>query len=238
MKQTVDTNISQTLLTTIDQIKRSNFGVRQIENINNVLNIIGKFNDYVIPTNQSGESPIQFEVMPGQNIEAPTEIMDRLEESTINSTDVPLEVINSRMSMDFATHYTMSNTRFLRKIIKRQAICEETRMYSGILTRVYNLEYQKSEVLKLVLPMPLFLDVSNTNQILQNVNDLCNNIAEAYLDPNEDEDVKALFLKKVKMEYLSTYINIDKMNEYLEESRIEAVKKKAGNPEQSGSEEY
>ena len=142
------------------------------------------------------------------------------------------------MSMDFATHYTMSNTRFLRKIIKRQAICEETRMYSGILTRVYNLEYQKSEVLKLVLPMPLFLDVSNTNQILQNVNDLCNNIAEAYLDPNEDEDVKAIFLKKVKMEYLSTYINIDKMNEYLEEARIESTKKKAGNPEQSESEEY
>ena len=238
VKQTVDTNISQTLLTTIDQIKRSNFGVRQIENINNVLNIIGKFNDYVIPTNQSGESPIQFEVMPGQNIEPPTEIMDRLEEAAINSTDVPLEVINSRMSMDFATHYTMSNTRFLRKIIKRQAICEETRMYSGILTRVYNLEYQKSEVLKLVLPMPLFLDVSNTNQILQNVNDLCNNIAEAYLDPNEDEDVKAIFLKKVKMEYLSTYINIDKMNEYLEEARIESTKKKAGNPEQSESEEY
>ena len=40
------------------------------------------------------------------------------------------------------------------------------------------------------------------------------------------------------MEYLSTYINIDKMNEYLEEARIESTKKKAGNPEQSESEEY
>lgn len=240
VKQTVDTNISQTLLTTIDQIKRSNFGIRQIENINNVLNIIGKYNDYVIPTNQSGESPVQFEVMPGQNIEPPTEIMDRLEEQAINSTDVPLEVINARMSMDFATHYTMSNTRFLRKVIKRQSICEETRMYSGILTRVYNLEYQKNEVLKLVLPMPMFLDVSNTSQILQNITDLCNNITETFIDPNEDEDVKNIFMKKIKMEYLSTYINIDKMNNYLEEAKIEALKKKAGNPEQaeSDSEEY
>lgn len=225
VKQTVDTNISQTLLTTIDQIKRSNFNIRQIENINNVLNIIGRYNDYVIPVSQSGDSPIQFEVMPGQDIQPPTEIMDKLEESAINSTDVPMDVINARLSMDFATHYTMSNTRFLRKVVKRQSICEETRMYSGILTTVYNLEYDKHEVLRLILPMPLFLDVSNTSQIIQNVNDLSNSIAETFLADEEDETVKAIFTKKVKMEYLSTYINIPKMNEYLNEAKIEAVRK-------------
>ena len=229
VKQTVDTNISQTLLTTIDQIKRSNFNVRQIENINNVLNIIGRYNDYVIPVSQGGDSPIQFEVMPGQDIQPPTEIMDKLEESAINSTDVPLDVINARLSMDFATHYTMSNTRFLRKIVKRQAICEESRMYSGILTIVYNLEYDKHEVLKLVLPMPLFLDVSNTSQIIQNVNDLSNSISETFLADEEDETVKAIFTKKVKMEYLSTYINIPKMKEYLLESKIEAIIKAQSN---------
>lgn len=232
VKQQVDTNISQTLLTTIDQIKRSNFGVRQIENINNILNIIGRFNDYVIPVNQSGESPVQFEVMQGQQIEPPTEIMDKLEEQAINSTDVPLEVINARMSMDFATHYTMSNTRFLRKVIKRQSICEETRMYSGLITRIYNLEYERNDVLKLVLPTPLFLDVSNTSQIIQNVNDLCNNIAEAFLADEEDETIKNKFIKKVKIDYLSTYINIDKMNEYLTNAKIEAVRDKNGSTDQ------
>lgn len=232
VKQTVDTNISQTLLTTIDQIKRSNFNVRQIENINNILNVIGKFNDYVIPVSQGGDSPIQFEVMPGQDIQPPTEIMDKLEESAINATDVPLEVINARMSMDFATHYTMSNTRFLRKIIKRQSICEETRLYSGILSKVYNLEYGKTDVLRLILPMPMFLDISNTSQIIQNINDLCNSITEAFLSDEEDEQIRNIFTKKIKMEYLSTYINIDKLNEYLEESKIEIQKKKIG-PEDS-----
>ena len=233
VKQTVDTNISQTLLTTIDQIKRSNFGIRQIENINNILNIIGRFNDYVIPTNQSGESPVQFEVMQGQDIQPPTEIMDRLEESAINATDVPLEVINARMSMDFATHYTMSNTRFLRKVIKRQSICEETRMYSGLITKIYNLEYDRNDVLQLVLPMPMFLDVSNTSQIIQNVTDLCNNIAEAFLADEEDDNIRNKFIKKIKMEYLSTYINIDKMKEYLEEAKIEVERDKTLQASQS-----
>ena len=229
VKQTVDTNISQTLLTTIDQIKRSNFNVRQIENINNILNIIGKFNDYVIPTSQSGDSPINFEVMPGQDIQPPTEIMDKLEEQAINSTDVPLDVINSRLSMDFATHYTMSNTRFLRKIVKRQGICEENRMYSGLLTRIYNLEYDKHEVLRLELPMPLFLEISNTSQMIQNSQDLANNIAESFLADEEDETVKSIFMKKVKLEYLGSFVNMSKLEEYLEQSKLEAAKKKLSN---------
>lgn len=238
VKQTVDTNISQTLLTTIDQIKRSNFNIRQIENINNILNIIGKFNDYVIPLSQSGDAPVQFEVMPGQQIEPPTEIMDKLEESAINSTDVPLEIINARMSMDFATHYTMSNTRFLRKIVKRQSICEETRMYSGILTRIYNLEYTKREVLRLELPMPMFLDVSNTSQIIQNATQLSNDIAESFLMDEEDENVKNIFTKKLKMKYLSSYVNIDELNELLQDSKLEAESKKVKTNTDVGQEEY
>ena len=66
--------------------------------------------------------------------------------------------------------------------------------------------------------MPLFLDVSNTSQIIQNVNDLSNSISETFLADEEDETVKSIFTKKVKMEYLSTYINIPKMKEYLLES--------------------
>lgn len=42
VRQTVDTNISKLLLNTINQIKKSNFGIRQIENINHVLNITGR----------------------------------------------------------------------------------------------------------------------------------------------------------------------------------------------------
>ena len=52
-------------------------GMRQIESMNNILNIVGKYNDYIIPMGQSGDPPIQFEVMQGQDIQTPTEIMDK-----------------------------------------------------------------------------------------------------------------------------------------------------------------
>ena len=44
----IDTNISKILLTTIDQLKRQNFNIRQLESMKNVLNILGRFNDFVI----------------------------------------------------------------------------------------------------------------------------------------------------------------------------------------------
>ena len=55
VKQTVDTNITSVLLNVINQIKRSNFNLRQIENMNNILNVTGRFNDLVIPQNANGE---------------------------------------------------------------------------------------------------------------------------------------------------------------------------------------
>lgn len=67
VRQSVDTNISKTMLNVISQIKQSNFGLRQMESLNHILNITGRYNDLVIPKNQNGESPIEFEVMQGQN---------------------------------------------------------------------------------------------------------------------------------------------------------------------------
>ena len=54
VRQSVESNISKTLLKTINEIKKSNFGIRQIQSINNVLNITGRFNDYIIPRGSDG----------------------------------------------------------------------------------------------------------------------------------------------------------------------------------------
>ena len=88
-------------------------GVRQIESMNNILNIVGKYNDFIIPMGQSGDSPIQFEVMNGQEINTPTDIMEKMEESAVNPI-IPYEMLNSIYQQDFAIRFTMSNTRFLK----------------------------------------------------------------------------------------------------------------------------
>ena len=56
VKQNVEANIARTMMNVVQQIKKGNMGMRQIESMNNILNIVGKYNDYIIPLGPSGEA--------------------------------------------------------------------------------------------------------------------------------------------------------------------------------------
>lgn len=221
VKQSVDQNIAGVLINTINQIKKSNFGIRQVENMNTVMNVTGRFNDYVIPTNANGDAPVQFEVMQGQNVEVKTDLMNILEEMAVNSTDVPLELIQARQSMDYAIHYTMTNSKFLKKVYNRQSKCKT--IFSNIITRIYNAEYEEDEELEVKLPPPMFLNVTNTGQIFDTTNQLVENIVTMYAKVDEDDNAKAEFSKSLKNYYLSSYIDTDAVEKMLEEARMKAA---------------
>lgn len=221
VRQNVDTNISKTLLTTIEQIKKSNFNIRQIENVNHILNITGRFNDYVIPEGPNGDPPIRFEVMPGQQIDIQNDLMNRLEEMAINTTDVPIELIQARQSIDYAVQLTMTNSKFLRQVYKRQAKYEK--FLSRILTKIYNFEYNTNVKLEVKLPPPMFLNITNTNQIMMNTNDFAQSIADTYLATEQDETVRNTFIKNLKLFYLGSYIERDEVEKILIKAQQEAA---------------
>lgn len=213
VKQNVETNIAQTLLNTINQIRKSNFGARELTNLKSMLNMTGRYNDYVIPMSMSGDYPIQFELMPGQQIEVKTELMNILEQMAINSTDVPYEYIQARQTVDYAVRLTMSNGKFLRKAFRRQMIAKK--FYSMIITRIYNTEYKENDTLEVILPPPAFLNIMNTNQMLQNTNDYVQYIVDSEA-ADEDDNFKMEFTKRLKRFNLSTYIDynaVDKIKE-------------------------
>src|SRR5699024_4942480 len=151
-----------TLLNVINQIKKQNMNIMQIENMNSILGITGKYNDYIIPVGPSGDAPIQMEVMQGQDIDPQTDLLDKLEEAAINSTGIPIELVNARLNLDFATQLTMSNTKFMRFIFKRQAKFET--FLGNIMTDIYNTEHQNETdkiIVKCVLPSPIMFNVNN-----------------------------------------------------------------------------
>lgn len=229
VRQSVESNISKTLLKTINEIKKSNFGIRQIENINNVLNITGRFNDYIIPKGSDGQSPVDFEVMQGQNIEIKTELLNLLEESAINVIGVPLELIQSRQSPDYAMQLTMSSSKFLRFVYSRQSDFQT--QLSRLITKIYNIEYNTSETVKVTLPPPLFINVTNTNQLIVNTNDYCENISNIIMADQQDDVLKAKFAKKLKIYYLGSYLNMDVINKILDEAKQDSTVDTVSNPE-------
>ena len=217
VKQNVETNVARTMMNVVQQIRKGNMGMRQIESMNNILNIIGKYNDFIIPVGQSGDAPISFEVMNGQNIETPTDLMQQMEEAAINPI-CPLELVNSSFQQDFATRFTMSNTRFLKKIFARQRITQK--FFSRIYTKVYNYEYNETySFITIILPPPTYLTVTNTQQMLDSVNQLADKITDIEMAGAEDE-VKTEFKKLYTRQMLSTYMDFDMVERLKEKAAI------------------
>lgn len=229
IKQAVDTNIVGVMSNVINQIQRSNFGIRQIESMSNVLNMLGRFNDFVIPRSSSGDAPIDFEVIPGQQTEVKTELMNMLEEMAINATEVPLEVIQMRQQVDYATHLTMTNTKFLQKIYNRQG--KTQRIFSRIITKIYNYEYNLTNgetienpvSVKVILPPPIYLNAVNGTQIVDAINSLSDTVGNIYvsdIEENERAGTRVEFARIVKQKMIENIIPKDIINNALEQARL------------------
>ena len=216
VKQNVETNIARTMMNVVQQIKKGNMGMRQIESMNNILNIVGKYNDYIIPMGPSGDPPIQFEVMPGQNIETPTELMDKMEEAAVN-TIMPFEFVNSTYQQDFATRFTMSNTRFLKSIFTRQRKTEK--FFSRIYSRIYNFEFNENMEIEVVLPPPTFLTMNNNSQLIDNISQMADKIIEAELS-EEEENIKQEFKKLYLRQNLATYIDFNMVERLKTQAKV------------------
>ena len=230
VNQNVDTNISKTLLNTINQIKKGNFGIRQIENINHILNITGMFNDYIIPRGPGG-TPIDFEVMQGQSVEYQSELMTMLEEAAVNATEVPMEMIQMRNSVDYASQLTMSSSKFLRKVYNRQSKFQKN--ITRIVNNIYNNEFDDNITLNVVLPPPMFLNITNTNQMMTNVNEYSQSVAQLILDPDEEEPIKNEVIREINKFNLGSYLNIPELEEIAHKAKQRMA---AENNEENGEE--
>ena len=212
VNQSVETNIAKSLLNVVNQIKKSNFGVRQIDNLNNILNITGRYNDLIIPRSPSGNTAIDFEVMPGQSIDPKQELLETLEHAAVNSTDVPIEVVNSRQTADYAVQVVMTNSKFLRHIYNRQS--RFNHILSELFTKIYNAEFNDDQILEVILPPPMFLNITNTNQVVTNARDFANTIIEMEMTGEPQDDlVKDKYSRLIQEYFLGSYIDLKMMNE-------------------------
>lgn len=237
VNQSVETNIAKSLLNVVNQIKKSNFGVRQIDNLNNILNITGRYNDLIIPRSPSGNTAIDFEVMPGQSIDPKQELLELLEHLAVNSTDVPIEVINSRQTADYAVQVVMTNSKFLRHIYNRQS--RFNHILSQLFTKIYNAEFDDDQILEVILPPPMFLNITNTNQVVTNARDFANTIIEMEMTGEpEDELIRNKYSRLIQEYFLGSYIDLKVMDELkIRAKHLAAVERANEGSEDDGGEE-
>lgn len=223
VRQAVDTNIAQQLMNVINQIKMGNFGIRQFNSINTILNITGKFNDFVIPMSAANESPIDIDVLQGQQFDVHTDLMDILEEMSINSTEVPIEIIQTRQSVDYASQLSMSSSKFLRTVYKRQERYQE--ILSPFVSAIYSYEYGERVDLSVTLPPPVFLDMANTNQLVTNTKEFVQSITEYEMQNEQNEELKAKYTNNLFLHYIGTHIDISAHKQILEQTKVQIKEK-------------
>ena len=224
VKQNVETNVARTMMNVVAQIKKGNMGMRQLESMNNILNIVGKYNDYIIPMGQSGDPPIQFEVMNGQDIQTPTDIMEKQEEAAINATGVPFELVNATYQQDFAIRFSMSNTRLLKHIYTRQH--KTQRFFSEIYTKVYNYEFDESNsLIEIILPPPIYLAMNNSQQLFDNITQQADKLIENEMS-TEDDEIKSEFKRLYIRAHLSTYIDYVSIERMIETAKVNVESRK------------
>ena len=223
VKQNVEANIARTMMNVVAQIKKGNMGVRQLESMNNILNIVGKYNDYLIPVGPSGDSPIQFDILQGQDINTPTDMMEKMEEAAIN-TIMPMELVNATFNQDFATSYSYSNSRVVRSVFTRQG--QTQRWISPMFTKIYNYEFNESyNIIEVILPPPVYLVMNSSQQLIDNISQMADKIIESEM-PNEDDEVKQEFKKVYLRNYLSTYIDYDNIERMMDIAKMNVETKK------------
>lgn len=220
----IEANLTEALMNVINQVKQGNFGIRQIRNnLNQVLNITGKFNDYFILKNPNGDSPVNMEVIQGQNIDIKTDLMNILEEMAVNSTNVPMELVQTRQnSIDYAIQLTMSNSKFLRFVFKRQS--RTNVLFSRILEKIYNYHFHKNDTLSFTLPPPTFLSLTNNSQFFENLQQYAQLISTITWDgdPN-DENGKNQFMKEIMETTAGSYYNKDFIEKCLRNAKQKAM---------------
>ena len=227
VKQQVEENISKTLLNAINQIKKGNFGVRNMENLTNVLNITGQYNDYFIPRSSNGDVPVEFEVLQGQNIDPKLEFLQKFEDYAIAQVGVPPELIDARLSVDYALQLSMTNSKYLRIVYKDQSNTQA--VASTIITKIYDAEFCKSDILMVMLPPPLYISMTNTSQIISNTLDMLEKVMVPKMQAQGASDQAIQFAKDAYLEQtLGTYTNFELINECIRQGMQNSATEASG----------
>ena len=227
VKQQIDSNISQVLLNTINQLKKSNYGTREIANLKNTLNMTGRYNDLLVPVGASGDYPIQFEVLPGQEIDPKEEFCSNLEQQAVN-TIAPYEYVQAESQVDFATRLTMTNIKFFNKILDRQQVVEK--FASQMLQKIWDAENPTEKaIIDVKLNTPLYLSIVNNSEMYSYITQHATNIVENDII-EDDEVLRRIYKKNIIRNLAGAQLDRDMLDRVLKESKMER-NAKYGNPE-------
>ena len=178
----MENDISAAVNSAIRDIKSKDIVGIQNYDIQQILQVVGEFNDYYLPQ-IDGEKPITFDTVSGlSNDSLDNDFLNWLSNNIFSGIGLPSAFLTEVENIDFAKTLSMQNSRFIRDIVADQAILGLG--YSTILQRLFKLKFTSSTTDKAIAK-------SKKKEGKANVNATDETVKELVGDKKEDKDISA-----------------------------------------------
>lgn len=178
------------IMNAINTIKRQNKSIAYYNNIQKIMSSTTVFDDLFLPKPVDGKHPIDYDIIQGQNVDIPTDVLEMLEKIAVDSTGLPLQLIQSSNDADFAKTYSMLNIKYLKRIVDFQVDLNPatTSFLSKILCCYFDKdsdEYSKARAITANLQSPINLQLSNSLDQINNAKEYATAVVDIRLGSSD-----------------------------------------------------
>lgn len=193
----------------INTLKRQNRSIIYYNNIQQIMSSSTVFDDIFLGKTSEGKNPIDYDIIQGQDVDIPTDVLEMLEKIAVDSTGLPLQLIQSGNEADFAKTYSMLNIKFLKRIVDFQSFLNPsiTSFIIAICSCYINEDaedFTKLQQLEASLQAPIEIQITNLSQQIENAKTLAQSLAEIMLGSNNEDQ---LLYDRLVFELVKKYVS-------------------------------
>lgn len=210
----------------ISDLKKDQKNLTHINHIPKLIASLTKFTDLIIPTDNQGGKPIEFDVVAGQDVNIKDDLMDMLEDIILNGMGTPTPLLSATNEVDYARRLSMLNSKYLRRIISHQLDLNFgfTNLYRYILTTHVTKDDTYAEQIDSVtheFSTPLSLSLQTLLDQISSARDLSNALTGMLLGENSDNPkLNDAVNRKIIRKY-TPFVEWDDLDGIVEQCRIE-----------------
>lgn len=194
----IDKDVQKQVQRAAREYKENQISYNDVSSVNTLISKAGKAKDMFVATGRSGEKPVDFDIISGQDVPLNTDFVEFLRKNMINGTDVPMVVLEYNDTADFARSIEMGNVKYAVKICSTQKELNipATAMYRALLHFEHpEIPENELDAIEYKFNRPKSLAVQNDGDTYSNADNaatflvkvICGDNTEKYNDQVKDQ---------------------------------------------------
>ena len=231
IKQGLNKNITQTIMNAAYQLKKTQFNIHDVMDINRTFNMIGKNHEIFIPVSENGDKPIDFDVIAGDSSTGmENEFLEFLKKAALNGLGMPPSLIDDVANIDSVRPFIMQNERFARSCIPLQIELQEP--LNKFFNTLCKIEMGEDFIYDSVLckfPTPTSVNKSNILEKLQNNQSIIEAqlkayLGDAFMNTEQGPAIYDLMYKRLMSDAMPELMESTKLKRYRDEANMAVTK--------------